>query len=120
MLRSGKEKAIRLQVVERPNDLAQAEPTQRPRPESTSDKRIGVTVTESGEPNDVGVVVSRVAPNSPAARAGLRRGDKIRSVGNHRVKTVREFESAVKKAPSGDLALLVERGGRSSFLLLED
>ncbi len=120
VLRSGKEKAIRLQVVERPNDLAQAEPTQRPRPESTSDKRIGVTVTESGEPNDVGVVVSRVAPNSPAARAGLRRGDKIRSVGNHRVKTVREFESAVKKAPSGDLALLVERGGRSSFLLLED
>ncbi len=95
--------------------------------ESASDGEFGLSVqplTEEiarqlGLGEDVsGVVISAVKPGSPAAAAGLRRGDVIEEVGRRPVTSVRQFESAVKS--SGDVVLLlVNRGGQTLFVPLE-
>ena len=64
-----------------------------------------------------GVVVTRVAPNSAAAEAGLRRGDVITQVNRRPVNSVADFETAVGRG--GTALLLVNRGGGSVFVAVE-
>jgi len=44
---------------------------------------------------DDGPVVVRVLPGSPAAKAGLRVGDRVKGVGNRKVQSVRDAEQAI-------------------------
>jgi serine protease Do len=63
-------------------------------------------------PESQGVVVSHVAPGSPAALAGLVTGDLIHRVGQTRIRDVRQFASTVHKAKPGDvLRMSAVRGG---------
>jgi len=62
-----------------------------------------------------GVVVSGVDPSSKMADAGLRRGDVIQEVNHQAVKSVSEFQNALKKS-GDDPLLLVNRGGRTLFI----
>jgi len=64
-----------------------------------------------------GVYVARVEPDSPAWRFGLRDGDIIFAVNRRPVRTVAEFEEAVKEAKRV-LALDILRGNARIFLLL--
>jgi len=59
-----------------------------------------------GAQNVSGVVVSRVTPNSPADRKGIERGDIITSVNNKPVKSVRDYQAAVKGLKEDDVVLL--------------
>ena len=55
-----------------------------------------------------GVVVASVEPKSPAARAGLVRGDVVLKIDGHEVASTDEFEGRVAAHPPGDeLALTV-------------
>jgi serine protease Do len=66
-----------------------------------------------------GAVIASVAPDKPAAEAGLQPGDLIVSVNQHAVKTAQEAKMAVANAgKSGRKAvlLLIERGGDQSFV----
>lgn len=65
-----------------------------------------------------GVVVSRVAPGSAAAEAGLRRGDVIQQVNRRPVTTTDEFEQALGRGKDPVL-LLVNRGGVTRFIVVE-
>ena len=65
-----------------------------------------------------GVVVARVEPRSPAARAGLRRGDVVASVNRRPVSGIAELEEGVRAASRGSLLLNVQRGREAKFLLL--
>ncbi len=65
-----------------------------------------------------GVLVLKVAPDSPAWNAGLRKGDVIRSVNRQPVRSVAELEAAVKKSSDG-LLLNIQRDGGALFLLLQ-
>ena len=77
---------------------------------SMSARRLGLRVIElTGRltrqldlPDGVdGVVVSAVAPNSPAARAGLDQGDVIRRVGRVRIASIGEFDDAISAYEDG-------------------
>ncbi len=67
-----------------------------------------------------GVVISHVDPESPAAEAGLRRGEVILEVDDEGVTNVREWEQALEDADpeKGILLYVRHRGGASTFVPL--
>jgi serine protease Do len=66
-----------------------------------------------------GVVVTRVAPNSAAAEAGLQRGDVIQEVNRQEVTNVTSFRAAVEAAGDDSVLLLVTSRGGSHFVVIE-
>ncbi|MDH4275296.1 MAG: PDZ domain-containing protein, partial [Gammaproteobacteria bacterium] len=64
------------------------------------------------------VTIVELGANSPAARAGLRKGDIILSVNRQVVKNFDEFKSALKNNSRG-LLLNIQRGENAMFLLLQ-
>jgi S1-C subfamily serine protease len=64
-----------------------------------------------------GAGVENVAPNSPAERAGVRRGDVITGFGDQAVRSNDDLLSLLDGSVIGqDTALRVRRGGRELFL----
>ena len=64
-----------------------------------------------------GVIVSAVAPGSPAAERGIRPGDLILSVNRQQVASVDDFTAAIKQSSKrGKALLLVKRGEISQFV----
>lgn len=67
-----------------------------------------------------GVIVKSVESGSTAELSGIQRGDIVASVDKQPVKTVADFERALARHKPGTKALLlVYRGGRAMYLLLE-
>ena len=68
-------------------------------------------------PETDGVLVVRVLPNTPAAEAGLRRGDVITKVAGFRVKQADQLQSRVDQVKVGDqLLVTLLRGDRTQQL----
>ena len=63
----------------------------------------------------------RVEPaTSPAARAGIRRGDAIVAVDQETASTARQAQQLFSQKPAGStIALLVRRGNRSMYIALK-
>ncbi len=62
-------------------------------------------------PEVEGILVVRVLPNTPAERAGLRRGDVIIKANNQRIKDGSQLQSMVESAGVGkNIALTIQRG----------
>lgn len=121
--RDGARKSLKVTVAERPDEVAAGTPQ-----EETTSGELGFDVQELtprlaerlGTDDPDGVVVTRVRPGSAAARGGLQAGDIIRRVNTERVRNRAEFRRAVSGFDrEGVLALLVERGGNTVFLVLE-
>ncbi len=68
--------------------------------------------------NVIGVVVTKVDADSAAGNAGLQRGDVIQRVNRKPVNTAAEFREAMKQAGQNSAVLLVNRGGRTSFVVV--
>jgi serine protease Do len=68
--------------------------------------------------NDVnGVVLIRVAGNSPVAAMGVQAGDVIQSIDQKPVTTPQQAAAALKEAAkSGNILLLINRRGASEFV----
>jgi regulator of sigma E protease len=58
-------------------------------------------------------VVDAVAPDSPAAAAGLQKGDRITAIDGKQITTWTEMTTIVRASAGKPLTLEVERGGRS-------
>ncbi len=66
-----------------------------------------------------GMVVTRIAPGSPADEAGMREGDLILEVNRQPVQNMEEYVSALNKMKSGGkILLLVKRGNYSQFVII--
>jgi serine protease Do len=66
-----------------------------------------------------GVVVDNVASGSSADDAGLRRGDVIEQVNRQPVPDVSAYNRAVEQAGKSDIVLLVNRGGTTTFIVVQ-
>lgn len=118
VLREGKVRSYNLQIAERPSESpSREEPALRPEESSPASKRVGLSVVDPREGS--GALVKEVLPNSLAARAGLRPGDQIRAVGTRKIKSAKEFNDALAGNSQEQLALLVERQGRTSYIVLQ-
>ena len=71
---------------------------------------------ELGVKKGSGVVVTRVAPGSAAAEAGIQTGDVIQEVNRKPVKNVEDFAQKVEKAKDKEsVLLLIQRGQNNLF-----
>ncbi len=71
------------------------------------------------EPGTTGVVISDISESSPAAEAGLRPGDLITEVNRSAVKSLNDYQQALKKVKNGEnLLLLVKRGSGAFYAVL--
>lgn len=70
---------------------------------------------------DKGVVIRRVAPDSPAADAGLQPGDIVLEVNKDKVNSLDDFLNEVKKAKSAGKGalLLVQRGDATLYTVVK-
>jgi serine protease Do len=90
-----------------------------------SEKPLGLTVQDItpeiarglGLEEVEGVVVTEVTPNSPAAEAGIRRGDVIQEVNREPVENVEEFGQAIEEAKNQESILFLVRRGESSLFV---
>jgi Do/DeqQ family serine protease len=80
-----------------------------------SDPNSGLTVNE-----DQGVLVVKVVPDSPAAKAGVRAGDVIQKLNGQSVKDAASVQKAVENSQVGrDLRLDLRRNGQSINLAVQ-
>ena len=54
-----------------------------------------------------GVRAAEVAPDSPAAKAGLQKGDVIIVLGEQRVENLREYSNTLKNYQAGDTTMII-------------
>jgi serine protease Do len=119
VLRDGKKKNLEVHVdaMEEPKEATLAEA------EQGSASQYGLLVQDLtpelaknlGVEEDHGVVITGVAPGSPAAQAGLRREDVILEVDKEEIKGVAQLEKSLAAAEEGAL-LLIRRGDATVFV----
>lgn len=129
----GERKTVKLKVEEYPEDTAQSE---KPKEDSESESDsiseatwIGMTVIDidtaqrlrlySGDETS-GVVVRDITPGSIADFAGIMRGDLIQKIGDLEVKTIKDFNAAVKKYKDikGPLRFKILRNGIPIYIAI--
>lgn len=71
------------------------------------------------KPDVKGVVVTKVADDSPAADAGLQRGDVIEQINRQPVNSVADYQRLVGQAGKQSLVLLINRGGNTNFMVVQ-
>jgi serine protease Do len=77
--------------------------------EVTSDK-----VKELKLPAERGVVLGKIVPDSPAAKAGLKEGDVVTEINGQRIEGTEQFRRMIHEIPAGRVVqLAVWRDGRS-------
>jgi len=65
-------------------------------------------------PEKDGVLLERIAENSPAAKAGLKDGDVLLAVGDHRTVTLEDFQAALTNFKPGDKVKVKVRRGKET------
>ena len=123
ILRAGKEETISVTLGELPTRLASTQPAE------ASQEGWGMTVANITpeiadqfrlEDNTTGVIVTRVAPGSPAAAAGIQPGDLIEEVNRTAVTSVDEFSTVIAGLKEEEtLLVLARRGAFTSFFALK-
>jgi len=71
-----------------------------------------------GIKGSAGVVVTNVAPGSPAGAAGAITGDVIMEINKKKVRNIQEYDSAISNAKPGGSLLVLVRRGRNDLLLV--
>ena len=124
LLRDGQEQNQRVTLGELPVDAERAQAPGGKRDQGTALDGVAVDNLTADIARQLnlpaqtrGVVVVQVRPETTAA-TGLQRGDVIEEVNRKRVTTVGEYEQAIGQA-GGDILLLVNRGGNSSYIVIE-
>jgi serine protease Do len=124
-IRDGQPKSFKLKVGQRPEDdqlMAEARSEEQGGPASEPDA-LGIAVQPlrgeqaqaMGLGSGEGVVVASVRNDGPAAQAGVEPGDVVLEVNRHKVHSVSEYQQAVGKVRTGEMALLRLQRQQSSI-----
>jgi len=127
--RNGKKMSVSVRTEELPNDPGKvASIPAAPKPSESAASEFGVKVQdvtpelmqEFGLQSDVGVVVTEVAPNSPAALADIQSGDLITEVGRNPVSNTESFQKALREQKGKqNLLLLLDRKGIKTYSIVK-
>src|SRR5262249_10284520 len=126
ILRDGREQQLRATLDELANRTARR-PTSEPGAGSSDEERLGWKVTPMtpelaarlGLGQDArGLLITDVDPADAAADAGLQPGDVIEQVNRQAVRSVEDLKSALTRAGSQPLLLLINRRGATAYMTL--
>jgi len=119
ILRNGKTIPLQVSVaeMEEPTEIAKA-PSKKPLGMTVQD--ITPEIARALELEAVtGIVVAGVEPDSPAARADIRKGDVIQEVNRKPIKDVQEFEQTIEAAKDQEnILFLIRRGDSNLFVVV--
>lgn len=125
VLRDGRMETVTLTVGQHQAATAEAD---KPVEAEIAGTTLGVTVAplteavraETGVAETVqGVVVTDLKPDSPAAKAGLQRGDVIVKLGNQDTVSPDALKSALDSEKTDPALVLINRGGSQIFVAVE-
>ncbi|WP_281972220.1 Do family serine endopeptidase [Ruegeria faecimaris] len=125
VLRNGSEQDIKLTIGQHQSASAEMEKSVD---EGISGTALGVTVAPLTETNRAelgvaenidGVIVTDLKPDSPAAKAGLQRGDVIVKLGNQDTATPDALKDALDSEKTDPALVLINRGGNQIFVAVE-
>ena len=122
LLRDGKELNLKVNVGERPDETetGQAEPQKHADLGLTVQDVTPQIARQLGLKEPKGVVVTNVPQDSPAAEAGISRGDVILEVGHKPVKDVDAFYGSLEGLKPGEgVLLLVQRNDITRYVVLK-
>jgi serine protease Do len=119
IIRDGKEKTIKIDIGERPNDPAKIA---RDSKENNNLEQFGLAFQDLtpelaerlGYADNTGVVVSQVESGSPASSAGMRPGQLIEEVNQKRVHNLKDLQAEVARSTDPKRLLLRVRSGNFS------
>jgi len=124
VVREGKQRTVEVKLAERPDEKDQGGRTpSKGGQEKEQGDLLGLSVQDvtpqlarqsQVDPATKGAVVVDVAPDSPAADAGLEPGDVVLEVNRRAVASAAEYKSAVKGVKKGDTALVRVRRGQAT------
>ncbi|MCG7519538.1 Do family serine endopeptidase [Ruegeria sp. Ofav3-42] len=125
VLRDGKEETLNLTIGQHQSASAEIDKSVD---EGISGTALGVTVAPLTDSNRAqmgvaenvdGVVVTELKPDSPAAKAGLQRGDVIVKLGGQETATPDALKAALDSEKTDPALVLINRGGNQIFVAVE-
>lgn len=119
--RDGREKVITVELGERP---AEGEVSMETPP--GKEDRIGLAVQDVtpeiadrlGLDKPEGVLISNVKQGSPAAKAGLQKGDVIHEIEHQPVKSVRDYRRVLSRTEKDSLLMWIQRGKSRKYIVV--
>jgi serine protease Do len=120
LIRNGKKKDIRVKVGRLPSDetvLSESHHSEQGKWGFALEDMDRRTAERLGRKDDRGVVVVDVQPGSPAALAGIRRGDIILEVNQEPVDSVRDVKKRIAGSDDKDSLLLLVNRNQGSFFV---
>ena len=117
VLKEGRSRDVAVTVGELPKEVARAGRSGLEGDHALAGVTVEPVPADRAGRKIVGVRVSEIDPESPAATTGLRPGDIIREINRKPVKSVQDFERlAGQLGPKDQVLLLVTRGNATLFL----
>jgi serine protease Do len=125
VIRNGEEKTLFVEIAEK-REAGEEAPVREEL--GKVEKMLGLTVQSLtpeiaerlGIEDTEGVLVSSVKQGSPAAEAGIRRGDVIRELNRKPVRNLEEYSETLKEAGEDDVVLfLVSRADRAFYVTIK-
>ncbi len=122
LLRNGRNKTLSVLIESLPSDDKPAVITSKPAVRPSN--RLGLDVMDlDGSSQHVlgrGVLVTRVIPQSVAARAGIMKGDIVMQMDRQNIKSAAGFRQKVAKLPTGRMIpVLLHRQGANQFIVMK-
>lgn len=125
-MRDGKEKVLSITVgtMKEEGEIAAKEEKE----EATPENKIGISVQpitpeiarRYGLKETDGVLIVQVKPDSPAAKAGIKRGDIIKEVNRLEITNLKDYKDAMKKAGKDNTVLfLIQRGSNTFYAAIK-
>jgi S1-C subfamily serine protease len=106
---NGREAQVHIRVGQEPEGAVVREPARR---------WLGLVV--DGVTPETGAVVTEVQLSGPAGGAGVMRGDILRELDHHVIRTLADYEEAANGISPGQTALLLLQRGATSFYVVID
>jgi len=119
VIRDGKIRVIKVKVGELKDDVKEIYA-------ENEKEKIGIVVREItpefansyGLSENSGIIITHVEQGSAAAESGLLKGDIIREVNRKTIKTISDYNSAIKQN-SGNILFLVKRGRSTLWVVVK-